>query len=545
MAEAPGKPDLSDIPEALPAPQGRWAPSLVWLIPIVAAVIGGWIAVQAIMQRGPTITITFATAEGIEAGKTRIKYKNVDIGEVTGIALSVDRNRVVVTAQLDRRAENLLVDDTRFWVVRPRIAASGVSGLGTLLSGSYIGVDVGKSAEERRHFSGLDTPPVVTADLPGRQFALRGDDLGSLDIGSPVYFRRIQVGQVVAFNLDRDGKGVTLQVFVNAPYDQYVTTETRFWHASGVDVTLDASGVRVDTESLASIVVGGIAFQAPPDALATTPAKSGSSFTLFADRTTAMKLPDTVSENYVLVFNESVRGLTPGAPVDFRGVVIGEVTGIGVDFDPVKHSFRMPVEIRLYPERLRSRYRKAVNGGNPVDSRSLLDALVEGGLRAQLRTGNLLTGQLYVALDLFPNAPKAKVDWSKQPLELPTVPGSLEELQLALAQIVTKLDKVPFDAIAADLRQTLQTLNRTMHDTDKLVQRLDTEVTPEARATLEDARRTLGSAERTLSSDAPLQQDLRGTLRELSRAAVSLRALADYLERHPESLIRGKKEDGQ
>ena len=289
MTEAPR--DATKIPEALAVPVRRRSVQIVWIIPIVAALIGGWLAVMAIRERGPTIRISFNTAEGLEAGKTTIKYKNVNIGTVTLIELSEDRSRVIATAELTPQAEGFLVQDTRFWVVRPRIAGSQISGLGTLVSGSYIGVDIGKSTKPKRKFTGLETPPIVTADLPGREFVLSGEVLGSLDIGSPVYFRRIQVGQVVAFALDKDGNGVTLKIFVQSPYDRYVTADTRFWQASGIDLTLDAAGIKVQTESLASILLGGIAFQTPPDAALAAAAEKGAHFTLFADQTTAMKRP--------------------------------------------------------------------------------------------------------------------------------------------------------------------------------------------------------------------------------------------------------------
>ena len=563
MADSPPDPSLPEIPAAVAVPKRRWSLSLVWLIPIIVALVGGWIALRAVLDSGPTITITFKTAEGIEAGKTRIKYKNVDIGVVKSIGLSKDRAPVVVTAQLSRQADSFLVDDTRFWVVRPRIAGGNVSGLTTLLSGSYIGVDAGKSSQERNDFVGLEVPPVVTADLPGREFVLNAENLGSLDIGSPVYFRRVEVGQLVAFDLDKNGRAVRLRIFVNAPYDRFVAANTRFWHATGVDLTLDASGIKLDTESLLSIIIGGIAFQTPPDEAMGVQARANSTFSLASDRSTAMKRPDTVAETYVLVFDESVRGLSPGANVDFRGVVIGEVINVGVDFDRVKRAFRIPVEIRVYPDRLRSRQRQpagaektadvpAVDGqavdnqvaeGQIPDSRTLLDRLVEQGFRAQLRNGNLLTGQLYVALDFFPTTVKASIDWEKQPPELPTVQGSLAELQITLAQLAKKLEKVPVEAIAKDLRGALQQLNRTMQSTDKLMHSLDTEVAPEAVTTLREARKAIGNAGRVLSADAPLQQDAREALRELTRAAESLRALTDYLERHPEALFRGKRED--
>lgn len=540
MTEAPR--DATEIPEALAVPVRRRSAQMVWIIPIVAALIGGWLAVMAILERGPTIRITFNTAEGLEAGKTRIKYKNVDMGTVTNIELSEDRSQVIATAQLTPQAEGFLVEDTRLWVVRPRIAGSQISGLGTLVSGSYIGVDIGKSTKPKRKFTGLETPPIVTADLPGREFVLSGENLGSLDIGSPVYFRRIQVGQVVAFALDKDGSGVTLRIFVQSPYDRYVTVNTRFWQASGIDLTLDAAGIKVQTESLASILLGGIAFQTPPGAALAAEAEKDALFTLFADQTTAMKRPVQEIATFVVYFGESLRGLSPGAPVDFSGVVIGEVKSIDAEFYPARKEFRFPVEIEIYPERLRARNRKP-RTNKPDESKALLNGLVARGFRAQLKSGNLLTGQLFVALDTFPGAPPATVDWSRSPPVLPSTPGALEELQVMLANLTKKIEEISFDEIGADARQALAALVRTLKGMDALVRRLDQEVAPAARAALEGARKTLASTEQTLASDAPLQQDLRAALRALTRTAESLRILADTIERHPEALIRGKQED--
>ena len=541
MTEAPR--DATEIPEALAVPVRRRSFQIVWIIPIVAALIGGWLAVMAILERGPTIRITFKTAEGLEAGKTRIKYKNVDMGTVTNIELSEDRSQVIATAELTPQAEGLLVKDTRFWVVRPRIAGSQISGLGTLVSGSYIGVDIGKSTKRKRKFTGLETPPIVTADLPGREFVLSGEDLGSLDIGSPVYLRRIQVGQVVAFALDKDGNGVTLRIFVQSPYDRYVTVNTHFWQASGIDLTLDAAGIKVQTESLASILLGGIAFQTPPGVALAAEAEKDALFTLFADQTTAMKRPVQEIATFVVYFGESLRGLSPGAPVDFSGVVIGEVKSIDAEFYPAKKEFRFPVEIEIYPERLRARNRKPRTRTKPDKIKVLLDGLVARGVRAQLKSGNLLTGQLFVALDTFPGAPPAAVDWSKSPPVLPSTPGAIEELQVMLANVTKKIEEISFDEIGADARQALAALVRTLKGMDALVLRLDQEVAPAARAALEGARKTLVSTEQTLASDAPLQQDLRAALRALTRTAESLRILADTIERHPETLIRGKQED--
>jgi len=519
----------------------NWLPSLIWLIPIVAALVGVALVVRILIDRGPEVVLTFKTAEGLEAGKTAVKYKDVQIGTVQTIRLASDRSHVRVLVQLTKEAKGFTASDTRFWVVRPRLDTSGISGLGTLLSGAYIGADAGSSEETSGEFTGLEVPPIVTRDASGKQYLLRARDVGSLDIGSPVYFRRVKVGQLAAYELDGDGRGVTLRVFVNAPFDKFVGANTRFWHASGLDVQLSANGVKLRTQSLATILLGGIAFQAPDDAAGPV-AQENAAFTLADDETAAMKQPDGPSQTLLLYFNQSLRGLSPGSIVDFRGVEIGEVKSIGVEFDRQEREFKMPVLIQVYPDRLR---RGASN--DPGESRyaqtERLQFLVGKGLRAQLRTGNLLTGQVYVAFDFFPKSPPAKIDINRNPIEMPTVPNSLDEIQAQVGEIASKLNKVPFEEIGADLRKSLGALNKTLASAEQLAGRLNNDVAPEMTAAMKDVRKTLGAAERTISEDAPLQQDLRQTLQEVTRAAGSLRILTDYLERHPESLIRGKPED--
>ena len=525
-----------NLPDPIIEPRSRWVPSLVWVIPLIAALIGIALVVKSVAGRGPTITISFNSAEGLETGKTKLKYKDVDVGTVKEITLSKDHSRVLVEVQLTKAAEDFAVKDTRFWVVRPRVAASGVTGLGTLLSGAYIGVDAGKSAEDESHFVGLESPPAVTGDQKGHQFTLRGESLGSIDIGSPIYYRRVQVGQVAGFSLDKDGTGVTMQVFVNAPYDQYIGTNTRWWHASGVDLRLDASGFKLNTQSLATVVLGGLAFQTPPNQQPGPQAPNYMTFRLGADETDAMRDPDGQPVHVVMRFNQSLRGLSQGAPIDFRGIVLGNVTGIGIEYDPKTLTFQMPVTMDIYPGRLGKRFAASVPPNDAEAGQELLQQLVANGLRGQLRTGNLLTGQLYVALDLFPKAAKAKVDVTGDPVELPTVPNTLDELQVQVADIAKKLDKIPFDEIGTNLNSALKNANN-------LFNQLDTQVVPEARDTLSAAKKTFGEAQSTLQQDSPLQSDVHQALQELTRTLQSLNALADYLERHPESLVRGKPGD--
>lgn len=540
-AGPPGAGPAPGLPTPRVARRRDWMPSLIWLIPLIAALVGITLVAKILLDRGPEVVLTFKTAEGLEAGKTAVKYKDVQIGVVQSLRLARDRSHVRVVLQLNKDADAFTAKDTRFWVVRPRLDTSGISGLGTLLSGAYIGADAGVDKESSSEFAGLETPPIVTRDASGRQFMLRSSDIGSLDVGSPVYFRRIKVGQVAAYELDADGRGVTLRIFVNAPYEKFVGANSRFWHASGLDMQLNASGVTLRTQSLATILLGGIAFRAPEDANGPV-AQENTSFTLAGDEAAAMKVPDGPAQTMLLYFNQSLRGLSPGAPVDFRGVVIGEVKSIGVEFDRAEREFRMPVLVQIYPDRVRRR----VGQEAPESKRTQEEQMrfmVGRGLRAQLRTGNLLTGQIYVALDFFPKAPKVQIDAMREPLELPTMPNSLDELQSQVQEIASKLNKVPFEEIGNDLRTSLATLNRTLASAEKLAGTLNNDVSPEITAAMKDARKTISSAERTLAQDSPLQTDMRQTLQELTRAAGSIRVLTDYLERHPESLLRGKPDD--
>jgi len=523
------------LPEPDVDKSSRWLPSLVWLIPLIAALVGAGLMARTLLDQGPKVTVTFRTGDGLEPGKTKVKYKDVEIGVVKSIKLGEDLSKVLVTIDMSKDASRFTAKDTRFWVVRPRIGASGVSGLGTLLSGAYIGVDAGKAGDTASEFTGLENAPAVTGDQRGKLFTLHADSLGSVDVGSPVFYRRIQAGQVASYVLDKNGAGLTMTVFIEEPYDQYVGKNTRWWHASGVDVHLDASGFKMNTQSLAALVTGGLAFGTDSGQRPDTAAPAGSVFLLAADQTKAMRDPDGAAVTAVFYFDQSLRGLSPGATVDFRGIVLGEVHSVGVEFDSVKKNFRMPVTVQLYPGRLGKAFVKSLRDSEG-ESEEMLQRMVSHGLRGQLRNGNLLTGQLYVALDFFPNAAPAKLEADNGIVQLPTIPNSLDELQSQVSSIAKKLDKVPFDQIGTNLNASLKTANA-------LFAKVDDEVLPEMTNTLDEAKKTFANAQRVLQQDSPLQSDLRQALQQLTQTLQSLNALSDYLERHPESLIRGKKED--
>lgn len=521
----------------------RWQFSLIWLVPLIAALVGLSLVVRAVLQAGPEIHIQFKSADGLEPGKTEVRYKDVVIGKVRQIDLTEDYSGVVVTVDLRKEASGLAVDDTRFWIVKPRIDLGGVSGLGTLLSGAYIGVDIGKSETERREFSGLENPPAVTRDRPGRRFLLRSNDLGSLNLGSPLYFRRLLAGRVVGYELSPDGRGVSVQVFIDAPYDKFVTTDSRFWNASGVDVSINAAGLKLNTQSMASVLIGGVAFQTPADSdPQLDQAAEDTVFDLYGDMASAMAPPDGKPLQVTMRFYQSMRGLTVGAPIDFQGLVLGDVTKIELNYDPARQVFAADVNANLYPLRIGKAF-QAMRAQALADEGSnawIFEQLIGQGLRAQLRTANLLTGQLYVALDFVAKAKPVQIEANGQEtagmLRIPTVPGSLEEIQTQIAEIVRKVGAIPFDEIGAELNSTLKNANA-------LLEQINTETAPEMTRAILDARATMGTAQQALSADAPLQQDTRRTLESVDRAARSLRGLTETLQRHPQSLLRGKPDD--
>ena len=513
-------PSFSKVPEARTVPKKRTRLSLVWVIPIVAAAAGVWIAVTKILSKGPEITIVFSSAEGLEANKTKVNYDGLNIGTLTAIRLADDRKHVIATAEMTPKAKEFLVKDAKFWVVKPRMSGLNITGLGTLLSGNYIGVQLGESKVSARNFVALETPP-LTGDVPGRIFMLKTTELGSLGAGTPIYFRQLPAGQVVSYELDKDGQFLNVKIFVAAPYDQYVNPNTRFWQASGIDVSLSAAGLHIQTESVLSILAGGVAFETPATGPLLPPAEAGLTFDLFNDRTDAFRPPARDPHNYLLVFKQSVRGLEVGAPVIMNGITIGEVTEIKPQFDAQTVEFTVPVIVSVDPVRFGVRFLNLPDGGNADSSHKIImESLVAHGLRGQLKNGNLISGKLYVAIDLFPDAVPETLDWTQNPVQLPTRAGSVEAIEESAGKILKSLD-LTLASVRGALTNTEMTLG-TM------------------RGTLTNADQLLGNASAFVAPDSLFNAELNNLLQQGGGAARSLRVLMDYLERHPEALIRGK-----
>ncbi len=516
-----------DVEEAVVEEKRRF--SIVWVIPIVAALVGGFVAWRAIASRGPEITITFKTAAGLEAGKTKVKYKDVEVGMVESVELAPDLKGIVCHARMVPGADAWLHDKTQFWVVKPRISGGQVTGLETLLEGAFIGMDPVLEGEKTRDFAGLEVAPIVTLTEPGRYYVLRSERAGAIDVGTPVYFQHIAVGKVVSSQLDPNDDFVITRVFVAEPYEKRVHADTRWWNASGIDMKLSAEGFSVDTQSLISILIGGIAFETPGEEHG-DPVAAETTFALHENRQAAEERAYTFATPYRLHFDQTVRGLSIGAPVMFRGIQIGVVTDIDLQFDPTsKVGFHIPVTIKLQPERF-------MGGRAPVSDevrRSVVDRMIANGLRAQLRSGNLLTGQMFVALDLFPDAAPAKVDWSGKVPELPTVPGSIEEITNNLTRLADRLGKVPVEQIGADLKNSLASLSITLKRSE--------DTGPELKATLQAVQKTLANTNALIGPDSTVNNELRRTLIELSEAARALSRAANQFESQPDSVIFGKK----
>jgi len=537
--------------------------SVVWVVPIVALLIGGWLTFKALSEQGPVITITFETAEGLEAGKTKLKSKDVEVGLVTRIEMNEDLSGVIVTAEMNKAAESFMREKTQFWVVRARVAAGEVSGLGTLFSGAYIGCNPSKDGKDTRQFKGLEKPPVITAGIPGNHFVLKSATLGSLDIGSPVYYRGIKVGQVVEYNFDERAEAVNVRVFIHAPYHEKIRQNTRFWNAGGVDFKLDTTGVTIDTQSLVSVLLGGVAFDLPDYLEPAEQAKENQTFRLYANREDIEQRSYTVQHYFLMYFDQNVRGLSSGAPVEIRGIRLGEVIDVKleVNFDDV--TARVAVLARIEPERIDTIIKDQVAENGDQQSAPTQEAmenltqLIGKGLRAQLKSGNLLTGQLYVDLDFFPDAPPVKITQLRGYQVMPTLPAPFEQLAQRVNNILKQVEKMPLAEIGQDLHKAVNTLQTALEaaermsndvgqvagEVSQMTDVVKQEVLPGLKTALDDFQSTMNSIEQTLGPDSAMNHTARNMMSEMAATIRTMRSLIDYVERNPQSVIFGKEKE--
>lgn len=541
--------------------------SLIWAIPVVTILIGAWLAWNTLSQRGPLVTITFETAEGLQATQSHVRHKDVDMGVVEKVALTPDLKRVQVTVRMNRESKPLLTEGTEFWVVRPRYFAGSISGLQTLFSGSYIDMlpSPNRQAPRKLSFVGLENPPVLESDVPGRTFLLNADRIGSLNLGSPVMYRDLEVGEVLGWDIGEMARDITIHVFVRAPFDKYVHDNSRFWNASGASLQLGANGVRLQVESLKAILLGGIAFDTPVDTHFTTESPADHTFTLFASEDAAVASAYKLSVPFVANFTSSVSGLAAGSPVVLRGLKVGEVSSVSLVYDAALDNVVVPVHFTLEPERI-----AMLNLPTGTDLDSRMKDLVQRGLRVKLESANILTGQKELAMDIYPNAGPATFAKSGNEYLIPVLGGSGDDVATAAANLVNRLNQIPFESIGENLNTTLagasalvndkklsesiSTLQATLASTQEMVNNLNRGITPLTQklpaiaagleSSVQRTDKLLASLQSGYGGDSRFNRDTSRLMMQLTDAARSIRVLADLLTRHPEALIRGRTDQG-
>lgn len=562
MSDAANLPPVSRVTVRRP-----WRLSPMWLVPLVAIAIGGWLAWDTLSKEGPTITLSFETAEGLQAGESQLKFKEIVLGTVKRLDLTPDHAHVLVKIATTRQAESLLTDTTTFWVVKPRLFAGNLSGLGTLLSGAYVGMLPGPTAgKPQRKFVGREEPPVLETNVPGHTFLLKASQLGSISLGSPVFFRDLDVGTVLGWDIGDMAASVTIHAFVKAPYDSYVHDETRFWDASGVAVKLGGAGVDIQVESLRAVLLGGIAFETPTEQAHAETSAESHVFPLFKDRDTANSASYSRKILLVSYFPGSVQGLAPGSEVTVHGLMIGHVTDVRLAYDPAMNAVVVPVHFEVQPERI-------VGIGKQVykTQAEAVDALVKHGLRATLQSASLITGQQVVALDFVPNAPPATVTMEGSAFVLPTTDsGGFSGLQASATELLSKVSTIPFDRIGKSLdgilaatdtlangsqmRQSLTELATVVTRVKVLADHLDSGLNPALRQlpdiatglqkTLTNTNQLVRSLDDGYGENTQFNRDLSRLMIQLNEAMSSIRALADLLSRDPEALIKGRPTAG-
>ena len=527
-AEAPGQ----NKPPVAPVKPPRRGPSPVWIIPIIAALLGAWLAFRHFSEEGPTITVQFENAEGITAGKTPVLCRNVNVGTVSDVELTPDTKAVVVTLSMTQQASSLLRTDTQIWVVKPRYGGSGISGLDTLVSGSYMELQPGVKKEKANHYIGLENPPVTPPGVPGLHVKLIAEAAGGVNPGSSIIYKGITVGKIETRTFYPESGQVIFGAFVNGDYSKLINEGTKFWNASGIDLQVGADGFKLRTGTLESLIAGGVTFSEPEkDEKHPAAVPDGASYTLYDSFSEANEIKINPTLPYLLLFTGSVRGLAPDAPVEFRGIRIGTVMGISFHYLPDDAEHRVPVLIKLDPTLLIN-----LPSNDFTETRAYIAKAVENGLRVSLKTGNLLTGQLYVDLDFNKDAPPATVTELRGYHVLPTTASGLGQLEEKLSAILDKVKALPLEATVANANDLLAQFKGVAQHLDEILQSKDTQALPT------DLRGDLSELQKTLqgyNNKSDFYQGINGTLRQLDDTLKSLRGLTDTLERKPNSLLFG------
>jgi paraquat-inducible protein B len=525
--------------------------SSTWIIPIVAVALGLWLLWQHYSGLGPQAEIRFETAEGIEAGRTKIRCRSVDVGVVESVTLSGDLQHVSVEVRLTSENAKLLNRETRFWVVRPRIGGGSISGLGTIISGAYIELDPGRSDSAERNFVGLEDPPATPSGVPGLRIQLSAREGGSLGPGASVRYRGFDVGRIETRRFDKERRRLIYDVFINSPYDVLVTSTTRFWNDSGIAIRAGADGFNFRAGSLDSILTGGVSFDVPRNGEPGEAVEDGARFRLYNTEDDINEVALQTSLSYLLLFDESVRGLADDAQVEFRGIPVGRVTGISLDFANQTDKKGIPVLIEIDPTRL-----APGENQDPALAAARIEKLVrDDGLRATLRTGSLLTGQLFVELDFQKDAEPATIEKIGEYPTLPTTTSSFVRIEDQLTRVLTKIRELPIeetletatDALG-EIKKTAETTTSTVAGLKAPIANLDAILASEdMQSAPEELRKALSEARTTLAGigpDSSVYTDLSLTLQDLQATLQSIKLLSESIDNKPNSLLFGREGSG-
>lgn len=534
---------MSDPVRAERRPQRSLSP--IWIVPLVALLIGAWMIYDNLSKLGPSITLIMDNAEGIEAGKTLIKTRNVEVGRVEKVSLSDDLNHAEITARMSPQAESMLSEDTRFWVVKPRIGREGVSGLGTVLSGAYIQLLPGSSEVSKEIFDVLEQPPVAPPDAAGLRINLISQVGNAISTGDPVTYQGYTVGRVEDSHFDPEKREMRHRLYIQSPYEVLVTNTTRFWTASGLDVRLDSEGFRVNVASFESLIGGGITFGVPENASIGRQAKEGANYVLFNDEDSAKEGRYGQYLEYVMLVDDTVRGLSPGAPVEYRGVRIGTVVSVPWNFTaPQPDSlsrFAIPVLIRIEPQR----FDDTEQDVNTEQWQQRLERMFDHGLRASLKAGNLLTGALFVDLNFYKDAvPFQRMTFVEKQV-FPTTSGGFAQIEQKVSNLLDKLNKLQIEPVLDTLNQTLASTQKTMEKVNGIAASVDALLADPATSQLPDnVNTTMRQLRDTLQGFAPDSQgysELTQTLSRLEKLMRDLQPVVRTLNDQPNALIFDKK----
>lgn len=520
--------------------------STIWLVPVVALLIGLWMTYSHYAGQGPIIEITFQGGTGIQPGTTKVRRKNVEIGEVLDLRLSEDAERVVLSVRIYDHAKQLLHQDSQFWVVRPRIGAGGISGLSTLLSGAYIELSPGSEEDLADNFVGLDTPPVTPLGTPGLHVTLNSAGNQALHEGDPVLFQGIEVGKIELAYFDNQKRRSYYNAFIAAPHDELVTENTRFWFNSGLSVDLSADGIRFDMASLATVLAGGVAFDVPEGLPLGEPITQRAFFTIYPRESASREFSYENALSFVILFDDSIRGLRPGAPVEYRGVKVGEVVRTDIDYGEIENLLepdsQIPVLIDLVPARLG--YADDYSVLDEVDER--INELIGDGLTAGLAMGNLLTGQKYVELKYHGDG-FGKLRTFAGYTVIPSIDGQLDQLLANASNAMMTINELPLDQLVGSAHVALDEIAATLAEFRKSAAELDDiladPASHELMATLNATLKSFQQMAMDFSEGSATNVELQQSLQSLARTLTELEQVLRNLRRKPNSLIFGGSED--